>query len=297
MDVEQRRHDADRPRAPGDGPGPVLRSWALMSRTTTSNRPGSMPAGQRPVGLVGEVVDAVTSRQSQKPSSSRSARTKSTYCSSGGEGDELAARERAVALDEDAVPPLGLGRAGSVLGGRVDVLGVGHVDACFPMVTGVGSAVCPSRWSTRISAPPPVTPAPPGELAAGDHLVQREDGVLQRLGPGRAPRGVDVDRHDLVDALDDGVVVEHAAARRAHAHRDDPLRLDHLVVDLPEHRRHLLADPAGDDHEVGLAGRGPEDLHAVAGQVVVRARPSPSSRWRSRRDRRWPGRSTSAGPT
>src|SRR5258708_24673178 len=49
---------------------------------------------------------------------------------------------------------------------------------------------------------------------------------------------------DLVDALDEGVVVEHAAGAGADAHGDDPFRVDHLVVDLPENGRNLLADPA-----------------------------------------------------
>jgi hypothetical protein len=34
--------------------------------------------------------------------------------------------------------------------------------------------------------------------------------------------------------------------------------------------RHLLAHPPGDDHQVGLARRGAEDLHAEAGHVVAR---------------------------
>ena len=109
------------------------------------------------------------------------------------------------------------------------------------------------------------------QLAVLDQLVQRLDGVEQRLGRRRATRRVDVDRHDLVDALDEGVVVEHPAGRRAHAHRDHPLGLHHLVVDLAQHRRHLLADPTGDDHDVGLAWRRPEDLHAEPGEVVVGA--------------------------
>ena len=99
--------------------------------------------------------------------------------------------------------------------------------------------------------------------------MQRQDGVHQGLGAGRATGGVDIDRHDLIDALDNGVVVEHPAARRAHAHGNDPLGLHHLVVDLAQDGSHLLGHPAGHDHQVGLTRRGPEDLHAVASQVVV----------------------------
>src|SRR5262249_2993967 len=108
------------------------------------------------------------------------------------------------------------------------------------------------------------------DLAAADLVVEHQDPVHERLRPGRAAGDVHVDGDDLVDTLDERVVVEHAARARADAHRDDPLGLDHLVVHLAQDRRHLLAEPAGDDHEVGLAGTGAEHLHAVARQVVVR---------------------------
>ena len=95
-----------------------------------------------------------------------------------------------------------------------------------------------------------------------------------RTCPGRAPRGgaaaryVHVDRHDLVDAVDDVVAVEERpAAGGAGAHPDDPLGLGHLVVEAPEHGGHLLVDGAGHDHEVALPRRGTEDLHAEARDV------------------------------
>ena len=108
-----------------------------------------------------------------------------------------------------------------------------------------------------------------GDVVGPDLLVEGQDGVHQRLGGGRAPRGVDIDGDDLVHSLDDGVVVEHAPRAGAHAHRQDPLGLHHLVVDLAEHRCHLLGDPSGHDHQVSLTGRGTEDLHAEPGQVEV----------------------------
>src|SRR4051794_33392141 len=80
----------------------------------------------------------------------------------------------------------------------------------------------------------------PGRVAAERlvlHLVvQLEDRVDQHLGTRRATREVRVDRHHVVDALDDGVVVEHAATARADTHREHPLRVGHLVVDLTEDR-------------------------------------------------------------
>ena len=108
------------------------------------------------------------------------------------------------------------------------------------------------------------------ETGVADLVAQLEDRVHQHLRPRRAAGQVDVDRHDVVDALHDGVVVEHAAGGRADAHRDHPFRVGHLVVDLPKHRRHLLADPSGDDHQVGLARGVRQLLHAEAAKVVPR---------------------------
>ena len=90
-------------------------------------------------------------------------------------------------------------------------------------------------------------------------------------GPGRAAGDEHVHRHDLVHALHERVVVEHAAHRRAGAHRDHPLGLGHLVVDAAQHRRHLPRHAPGDDHQVGLARRGAEHLGAEPRDVVARA--------------------------
>src|ERR687884_2191173 len=65
-----------------------------------------------------------------------------------------------------------------------------------------------------------VAGAPAHVGLALDLVLELDDRVHQRLRPRRAAGDVDVDRHELVGALDDGVVVEHAGARRADAHRD-----------------------------------------------------------------------------
>src|SRR6187455_3628244 len=60
------------------------------------------------------------------------------------------------------------------------------------------------------------------------HLpLELDDPVDQRLGPGRTPGHEHIHRNHLVDALDDGVVVEDAADRRTGAHGDHPLGLGH----------------------------------------------------------------------
>src|SRR5205823_9037519 len=91
-----------------------------------------------------------------------------------------------------------------------------------------------------------------------DFLLKLDDAVNERFRARRTPGHVHVDRNHLVDALDDRVIVEHAADRRACAHRDDPLRIRHLVIDAAHRRRHLSRETAGDDHQVRLPGRAAE---------------------------------------
>src|SRR5689334_24769577 len=60
-----------------------------------------------------------------------------------------------------------------------------------------------------------------------------------------------------------------AAAVGARAHGDHPAGLGHLVVDLAQRRRHLVAQRAGDDHDVGLPrARTEHDAEAV--EVIAR---------------------------
>ena len=89
-------------------------------------------------------------------------------------------------------------------------------------------------------------------------------------GVGGTARHVDVDGNDLVDPLGHVVGPVEAARGRAHAHRDDPLGLGHLVVDLPQHRGELVRHGARDDQEVGLARGETDDLRPEPGDVVVR---------------------------
>ena len=89
-------------------------------------------------------------------------------------------------------------------------------------------------------------------------------------GRGGQPGHVDVDGHDLVDALGDRVAVPvRAAAVGARAHRDHVLRVGHLLVEAPDGRDDLVRDGAGDDHQVRLAGAGRERDHAEAHHVVA----------------------------
>src|SRR5262245_58579186 len=108
-----------------------------------------------------------------------------------------------------------------------------------------------------------------GRAFAFDFLLQHEDAVEQTLWPWRTAGDVDVDRDDAVDALHDGVVVEHATARRARAHRDTPFGLGHLLPDATQHRRELERHSARANEQVGLARRKRLALHAEPCEVVV----------------------------
>ena len=111
-----------------------------------------------------------------------------------------------------------------------------------------------------------------GRVFAHDPLLQQHDALDERLGPRRAAGHVDVDRDDLVDALGDRVRVPvGAAAVRARTHRDDVLRVGHLLVEALDRGRHLVGDGARDDDEVGLARAGRERDDAEAHHVVARA--------------------------
>src|SRR6202007_2294753 len=104
--------------------------------------------------------------------------------------------------------------------------------------------------------------------AAGFSLLQ-QDAVKEGFRSRRAPGALDAHGHDAIAAANHGVgIVIVAAAIGAGAHRDDVARLGHLVVELAQRRRHLVAERAGHDHHVGLARRRPEE-GAEAVEVVT----------------------------
>src|SRR5258708_7323630 len=106
-----------------------------------------------------------------------------------------------------------------------------------------------------------------GALLVVDFFLKLEDGVKKGFWTRRAAGNVNINGNDLIAALDDGVIVENAAGSGASAHGDNPLGLGHLIVKLADHRCHFLRDAAGDNHQIGLAGRGAENFGAKARDV------------------------------
>src|SRR5260221_9183742 len=90
------------------------------------------------------------------------------------------------------------------------------------------------RFAARAAARPllgaggVVALAPALVRVAHDLALQLGEAVEDGLGTGRTAGDVEIDRHELVRALDHGVVGEHAAAGGAVAHRDRPFRLPPL---------------------------------------------------------------------
>ncbi len=101
----------------------------------------------------------------------------------------------------------------------------------------------------------------------GDFFLQQQQALQEGLGARRATGDVDIDRQDLVDPLDDRVDIVHAAGIRAAAHRHDPFRVGHLLIDPEDRRAHFLERRSGNDHQVGFTRSRPQHLGPEAGQV------------------------------
>ena len=131
----------------------------------------------------------------------------------------------------------------------------------------------------------------------GDLPLQLHDAVDERLGPRRTAGHEDVDRHDLVDALDDA----RSCRTRRRSTRRRPSR-------SPTSARASGRRPGGAPGPSSATGgrRRSSGRTAAASRGTPRRRsarcrsaprPWPSSRWRSRRGRRPPARWPSGGPS
>lgn len=89
------------------------------------------------------------------------------------------------------------------------------------------------------------------------HLpLQLQHAVQQGLGSRGASGNVDINWHNSVAASDDGVrVVVVSTTVGAGSHRNNPTRVRHLIVDLPQCGCHLVCQSSGDDHDIGLTRR------------------------------------------
>jgi hypothetical protein len=87
-----------------------------------------------------------------------------------------------------------------------------------------------------------------------------KDPIHQRLTSWRAPRHINIDRHNPITAPRHAIaIMVITASIRTTAHRNNPSRIRHLIVDLSERRSHLVCESTGDDHNIRLARGGTED--------------------------------------
>src|SRR5688572_28870491 len=114
-----------------------------------------------------------------------------------------------------------------------------------------------------------------GEGLCIDFALQRHEGVHQRFRPRWAARNVNIHRNITIDALEHVVtLLERPTRNRACPHGDHVLWFGHLVVEAHNLRGHFFGDGAGNDHEVRLARRGPENFGTEAREIVTRHRRS-----------------------
>lgn len=78
-------------------------------------------------------------------------------------------------------------------------------------------------------------------------------------------RDIDIHGHDAVAASNNRVtVVVVATAVGTAAHANNPARVRHLIIDLPESRSHLVGQCAGHNHHIRLSWRCSEnDTQAI----------------------------------
>jgi hypothetical protein len=87
-----------------------------------------------------------------------------------------------------------------------------------------------------------------------------EDAIHQSLTSRRTPRHINIHRHNPIAASRNTItVMVITASIRTAAHRNNPSRFRHLIIDLSERRSHLVRERTGHNHNIGLAGRGTED--------------------------------------
>ena len=112
-------------------------------------------------------------------------------------------------------------------------------------------------------------PAFPGsnQRSSGDAIMMDEK-IKIAWGHGQVVRTTLAHRHNAITASHYCVrVVIVTSTVGTAAHGDNPLGLRHLIIHLPQGRRHLVCQRPSHDHDIRLAGRRPED-DAEAIQVV-----------------------------
>src|SRR3990170_482916 len=83
-------------------------------------------------------------------------------------------------------------------------------------------------------------------------FLQLHDSVPEGFRSRRTTRDEYVHGHNVIHPLHHAVGVEDAARTGAASHGDHIPWFRHLIIHAAQHRRHLLGERAGHDHEIGL---------------------------------------------
>src|SRR5438034_8548987 len=95
--------------------------------------------------------------------------------------------------------------------------------------------------------------------------------MQQRFRPWRATWNVDINRDVAIDAFKHVIALfEWATGNCTGTHGNDVFRIRHLVVEPHNLRRHFLGHCPGNDHQIGLTRRWPENFAAEPSEVVAR---------------------------
>lgn len=100
----------------------------------------------------------------------------------------------------------------------------------------------------------------PGNFRSPHLSLKHEDAIHQRFGRRRTARNENVHGDDAVNSSDHRItVVIVPATVCTTAHTDNPSRLRHLVVALPDGRGHFVCDGSSHDHHISLSRRRAKD--------------------------------------
>jgi len=127
-----------------------------------------------------------------------------------------------------------------------------------------------ARFTPAFRSPCPLLSVPhSGDLGMSHLLLQLENAIHQSLRSRRASRHIDINRHNAVTAPRDTItVVIVTTTISTTAHRNNPSRLGHLIVDLSQRRSHLVRKSTSNDHNVRLA-RGRSENYTKAILIVT----------------------------
>ena len=85
------------------------------------------------------------------------------------------------------------------------------------------------------------------------YILKLHNAIKYSFRPRRATGYIDINRNNLVDALQHRIRVENTTTGGAGANSDYPTRFCHLQINLPQNRTHFLGNCARNQQHIALA--------------------------------------------